>query len=277
MIDAVHVIACNRDRWQLQRQMQLFALLGYTGDYRIYCNETGEQRVSWRHWFRSVSRSIDWPGDPPRVFAKIPQEIANTPPYHRQQYLKLWDIHTHGDAISLDCKTWPIHPQAWKGRVGVAHDHHPDPENSPFGDTLLLGKQLWNINNPSVGVNLPPQYLEQHTLDAMTNGNWHKFAATLVQQTWRNGQNPSEYWLYQMYQRHNNLQPHQRNNVDLQHITLHTYWGSTKQLKRTLRYNQSLWFTTKWHNTQETQYIPNRDAVYDTIQKHIIKTHRPRC
>ena len=25
MIDAVHVIACNRDRWQLQRQMQLFA------------------------------------------------------------------------------------------------------------------------------------------------------------------------------------------------------------------------------------------------------------
>ena len=57
--DNAHVVTCNRDRWQFERQIILLNALDYPGVLRVYVNEYEEACSSWHVWFKNVYRECN--------------------------------------------------------------------------------------------------------------------------------------------------------------------------------------------------------------------------
>ena len=289
--DNAHVVTCNRDRWQFERQIILLNALEYPGVLRVYVNEYEEACTSWHVWFKNVYRECN------RIFRRnirvsnvetIPgmslaehQHRSGKPQflhyYVQQQLVKLYDVSTHGDAISLDSKTWPIHPRAFEGSVGMPLDQNRRVQSSPFRATTAFAHAVWNIpEHTRLGANLPPVYVIQNRIHKFMP-NWMEFVNHFHSFDWRAADSIiSEYWLYQIHNSHNGYgQPTGRSNT--QQITIDTWNGCTTKLSHILQQNQHNWFTVKWHHPPELALVKTPDQVFKQLLEHAHKHKRPRC
>ena len=283
--DNTHVVTCNRDRWQFERLIMLLNALEYPGVLRVYVNEYDEERNSWHVWFKNVYRECN------RIFRRnirvtdveaIPgmslaehQHRSGKPRfshyYVQQQLVKLYDVHTHGDAISLDSKTWPIHPRAFEGTVGMPLDQTNRVQTNPFRATTAFAQAVWNIPEVThLGGNLPPVYVIQNRIHKFMP-NWMKFLQDFHAFDWRTADSIiSEYWLYQIHNNYNGYgQPTGRTNT--QQITIDNWQGKNKQLAHILQQNQHNWFTVKWHHPPELARVKSPQGVFKQLLQHALK------
>ena len=289
--DNAHVVTCNRDRWQFERQIILLNALNYPGVLRVYVNEYDEACSSWHVWFKNVRRECN------RIFRRnirvtdveaIPgmslaehQHRSGEPKflhyYVQQQLVKLYDVHTHGDAISLDSKTWPIHPNAFAGTVGMPLDQTYSIIDTPFHATTAFAHAVWNIPEVThLGANLPPVYVIQNRIHKFMH-NWMAFVKQFHEFDWKGHDNIiSEYWLYQIHNNYNVYgQPTGRCRT--KQITLDQWNGCTTKLSHILQENHHHWITVKWHHPPELALVKSPDNVFKQLLEHAHKHKRPRC
>lgn len=269
----ISVVTCDRDRTAFATQYALIAQLGYTGEYSIWCNEI--RQSSWRRWFERLQQrhptqaqvTVNTVHSIPCIWP-LTRVTAGNPwqsPYWHQQIIKLYDAWQNPNTItvSLDSKTWPIHPEFYLTN-SLLDNRKFSQSAGPFSRTQTFVGQL--TGKPTVDLtrgNLPPWPIHSNILrDAVPD--WQEFIQQCSDFDWQ-GSTFSEYYLLeQLYgQRGYTGEGHR-----CYHIVYTTYGGDMERLDYLLHTGGFHYFTHKWHDPTETDLV-DRNSVTQLIHSAV--------
>jgi hypothetical protein len=274
----ISVVTCNRDKWTFEKQYKLIAKLGYTGEYSIWCNE--KRQSSWHHWFYKLQKKVPTSANVilndihtvPGISHPTDKVLSNfwQAPYWQQQFIKLWDAWQNKNytTISLDSKTWPVHPQFY-----LANMLYIKPTNkiidTPF-DRINDFVKIWT-GKPSTGItrgNIPPFPLSGRTLRKHIP-DWNLFIETIKNFNW-NGSTFSEYYFVEQLYAQDRYKP---SGINLDHLTLDKHQGNLKTLNKLLATEKYHYFTHKWQDPTQNFILNGNKTfkiVYDNVSKHML-------
>jgi hypothetical protein len=258
------VVTFDRDRWAVEKQMELLHLLEYPHNITVWCNEDNRE---WYNWFRSVQKRfpLDYSV---RDYREIDCLTQTKNPlwkrgYYRQQIVKLWDARELGSTVSLDSKTWLISRNAWHTTNRGMHIRM-ELKNSAFEKTADFCKHYLGYSLDHIPVNMPPIYLDQKTVRRL--GKFSTLFSELEQYDFKqlHTYNFSEYLLYQTRSAQLGYQETEGVNI----FTLYTLNNLTPAANKLRKHWYSGhadydWFTVKWHN--ETAPI-DRDKIFSIVR-----------